>query len=225
MVDVTTLSELTIDGKLALGRGASSKDLFAYYGDELRVWFHQQRAAHDAIMVGAATVRADDPLLTVRYGGGPNPLRIVPASTGDLPLDASLLNDGLPTLVVVSNSAPDHVVAALRAKPHVEVICCGETQVNLRELLEVLDARGMKSLVVEGGSRLLHSLFAAGLVGRIIIKHIPVISGAGDAPTFLQTGTYGSDAPLSRWQVTDWFVMGGVGVSIYEPRPAGTDAI
>lgn len=223
MVDVTTLSELTIDGKLSLGRGASSKDLFAYYGDDLRTWFHQQRAAHDAIMVGAATVRADNPLLTVRFGGGPSPLRIVPASTGDLPLDAALLNDGLPTLIVVSKAAPDHVVTALREKPGVEVIYCGETQVKLRDLLSVLDARGIKSMVVEGGSRLLHSLFDAGLVTRIIIKHIPVISGAGDAPTFLQAGSQGSDLRLSRWRVIDWFVKGGVGVSIYEPLSSGPD--
>lgn len=220
MVDVTTLSELTIDGKLTLGRGVSSKGLFAYYGDELRTWFHQQRAAHDAIMVGAATVRADDPLLTVRYGGGANPLRIIPVSLGDLPLEAALLNDSLPTLVVVSRAAPDHVVLALRQKPQVEVIYCGDSEVNLHELFEVLDARGVRSLVVEGGSRLLHSLFAADLVQRIIIKHIPVISGAGEAPSFLPVGSEGSQLRLSRWRVTEWFVMGGAGVSIYEPLPA-----
>jgi riboflavin-specific deaminase-like protein len=223
MVVVTTLSELTIDGKLSLGRGASSKELFDFYGDELRVWFHQQRAVHDAIMVGAATVRADDPLLTVRFGGGPNPLRVVPASTGDLPLGAALLNDGLPTLVVVSEAAPDHVVAALREKPQVEVIYCGETQINLRELLSQLDTRGVGTLVAEGGSRLLHSLFAARLVDRIIIKHIPVISGAGDAPAYLQSSSEGADLRLSRWRVTEWFVKGGVGVSVYEALNAGRD--
>ena len=80
MVEITTLSELTIDGKLSLGPNASSKDLFAFYGDELRQWFHGVRASHDAIMVGAGTVRNDDPELTVRYVQGRNPLRIVPAS-------------------------------------------------------------------------------------------------------------------------------------------------
>ena len=67
MPDVTTLSELTIDGKLSLGDGGSSKDLFDFYGEDLRAWFHAQRALHDAIMVGAGTVRCDDPELTVRY--------------------------------------------------------------------------------------------------------------------------------------------------------------
>lgn len=82
MVEITTLSEVTIDGKLSLGATASSKGLFDFYGDDLRAWFHAQRAAHDAIMVGAGTVLSDDTELTVRHAPGPNPLRIVPIVHG-----------------------------------------------------------------------------------------------------------------------------------------------
>jgi riboflavin-specific deaminase-like protein len=214
---ITTLSELTIDGKLSLGPGASSKDLFDFYGDELRAWFHGQRAANDAIMVGAGTVRADDPELTVRYAPGRNPLRIVPSSDGKLPLDARLLNDGHPTLVAVSRQASDAAVAALEAKPAVQVIRCGEARVELRELMDVLQDRGVNSLIVEGGSRLLHGLFAADLVGRIIIKHIPVIAGSPEAPTYLRAGEGAAPLALSRWRLIDWFVKSGVAISIYEP--------
>jgi 5-amino-6-(5-phosphoribosylamino)uracil reductase/2,5-diamino-6-(ribosylamino)-4(3H)-pyrimidinone 5'-phosphate reductase len=217
MIEITTLSELTIDGKLSLGPGASSKDLFDFYGDELRAWFHEQRALHSAIMVGAGTVRSDDPELTVRHFDGPNPLRVVPASNGDLPLDSRLLNDGGATLIAVSRRAPAGVVAALAAKPNVEVVRCGDTQVDLHELVAVLHARGVRSMIAEGGSRLLHSLFEAGLVSRIIIKHIPVISGAVDAPTYLRAMAETSRLALSRWRLTDWFVKSGVGVSIYRP--------
>ncbi|HEX5378993.1 MAG TPA: dihydrofolate reductase family protein [Phenylobacterium sp.] len=217
MVAVTTLSELTIDGKLSLGPGASSKDLFDFYGDDLRAWFHGQRAASDAIMVGAGTVRADDPELTVRYAQGPDPLRIVPSSDACLPLGSRLLNDGRPTLVAVSGRASDAAVAALEAKPAVEVIRCGEDRVNLRRLMGVLDARGVGSLIVEGGSRLLHSLFEAELVGRVIIKHIPVITGAAQAPTYLQAGEGAGSLNLSRWRLVELFAKSGVAVSIYEP--------
>ena len=217
MPAVTTVSELTIDGKLSLGSGGSSKDLFAFYGDELREWFHAQRALHDAIMVGAETVRCDDPELTVRYAQGSNPLRIVPSSDGRLPIDACLLNDGLPTLVVVSNAADDDVVAALALKPGVEVVRCGAERVDLGALMRVLDARGIRALMVEGGSRLLHSFFEAHLVTKIIIKHIPVISGACDAPTYLRASRTSSTLALSRWKLTDLFVKSGVGVSIYQP--------
>lgn len=217
MIEITTLSELTIDGKLSLGAGASSKDLFDFYGDDLKAWFHGQRAGRDAIMVGAATVRADDPELTVRYCEGPNPLRVVPTSMGRLPLDALLLNDGLPTLVTVSRACPQDMIDALTAKPNVEVVRCGEQTADMTELVAILHARGVRSLIVEGGSRLLHSLFEADLVSQIIIKHIPVISGALDAPTYLQAGDAGSTLGLSRWRLDDMFVKGGVGVSIYRP--------
>ena len=217
MPAITTLSELTIDGKLSLGDGGSSKDLFGFYGPELRAWFHQQRALHDAIMVGAGTVRSDDPELTVRYAPGANPLRIVASSDGRLPLEARLLNDGLPTLVVVSGQATAEAVAALAAKPMVEVIRRGKDSVDLVALMDLLDARGVRTLMVEGGSRLLHSLFAADLVSRIVIKHIPVISGAADAPTYLRPADGAASLSLSRWRLTDLFIKSGVGVSIYQP--------
>ena len=220
MPAITTLSELTIDGKLSLSSGGSSKDLFDFYGDELRAWFHTQRAQHDAIMVGAGTVRCDDPELTVRFAPGANPLRIVPCSDGRLPLDARLLNDGLATLVAVSRRASEAAVAALLAKPGVTVIRCGHDRVDLRELMDALDARGVQTLMAEGGSRLLHSLFEAGLVSRIMIKHIPVISGALDAPTYLRSDRATSTLGLSRWRLTDLFMKSGVGVSTYQPLDA-----
>ncbi|WP_293681304.1 dihydrofolate reductase family protein [uncultured Phenylobacterium sp.] len=217
MIDITTLSELTIDGKLSLGPGASSKDLFEFYGDDLRTWFHQQRASHSAIMVGAGTVRSDDPELTVRHFNGPNPLRVVPTSLGDIPLASRLLNDGGATLVAVSKAAPAQVVAALAAKPNVQVVHCGDARVDLNELMDVLYALGIRSMIAEGGSRLLHSLFEADMVSRIIIKHIPVISGAVEAPTYLRPVNGTSRLSLSRWRLDDMFVKSGVGVSIYTP--------
>jgi riboflavin-specific deaminase-like protein len=220
MPTITTMSELTIDGKLSLGGGASSKALFDYYGPELRAWFHAQRAAHDAIMVGAGTVRSDDPELTVRHAPGANPLRVVPSSDACLPLDARLLNDGLPTLVAVSARATDEAVEALRAKPMVEVIRCGEDQVDLEALMARLDGRAVRTLMVEGGSRLLHSLFAAGLVSRLVVKHIPVISGAADAPTYLGAPGDGAALSLSRWRLTELFAKDGVGVCVYQPLAA-----
>jgi riboflavin-specific deaminase-like protein len=218
MVAITTLSELTIDGKLSLGANASSKGLFDFYGDELRTWFHAQRAAHDAIMVGAGTVVADDPELTVRHSPGPNPLRIIPTSTGKLPLDAKVLNVGNPTIIVVSAAAERVDIEALAAKSAVEVLQCGEQRIDLPSLMRVLDRRGIKSMIVEGGSRLLHSLHEARLVNRIIIKHIPVVTGSSEAPSYMQADKHGREFELSRWRLTECFSKSGVAVTIYEPR-------
>lgn len=216
MIEITTLSELTIDGKLALHRASSSKELFDYSTEELKAWFHGQRAMCDAIMVGANTVRVDDPLLTVRHVDGPNPLRVIPSSDGLLPLTSALLSDGLPTLVATSRTAQAATVAALVAKPGVEVVRCGETEVDLAALMGILAARGVRSLIVEGGSTLLASLFGHDLVSRIIIKHIPIISGDPEAPTYLTLAPRpGLNLGISRWRMDDWFVKGGIGVSIY----------
>lgn len=213
MVEITTLSELTIDGKLSLGPSASSKDLFLYSTDELKAWFHAQRAASDAIMVGANTVRTDDPELTVRHVKGRNPLRVIPFSDGRLPPHCNILKDGVPTLIAVSRRATPEAVAALEALDHIEVVICGEDRVDLTALMTVLERRGVKRMIVEGGSELLSSLFEAELVSRIIIKHIPIIAGHPDAPTYLNGTTMG----LSRWRLEDWFLKGGIGVSIYRP--------
>jgi riboflavin-specific deaminase-like protein len=216
MIEITTLSELTIDGKLALHRASSSKELFDYSTDELKAWFHGQRAICDAIMVGANTVRVDDPSLTVRYVEGPSPLRVIPSSDGLLPLASVLLNDGLPTLVAVSRKANRAAIGSLEAKPGVEVVCCGDDIVDMPALMAVLAGRGLKTLIVEGGSTLLSSLFGQNLVSRIIIKHIPIISGDPDAPTYLTlTPRPGLNLGLSRWRMAEWFVKGGIGVSIY----------
>lgn len=214
---ITTFSEVTIDGRLTLGPGESSKRLFDFYGPALREWFHAERAAHDAIMVGAGTVRADNPELTVRHAAGANPLRVIPTNDGHIPADSHILTDGHPTLLAVPESLTRSSRDRLLAAPGVSLMTCGATTVDVTLLARGLAARGIARLMVEGGSRLLHAILAAGLADRIVIKHIPVISGLLDAPTFLASSADNAQVPLSRWQVVDWRLIGGVGVSIYEP--------
>ncbi len=213
---ITTVSELTIDGKLSLGAGRSSKDLFAFYGSELGRWFHEQRAAHDAIMVGAGTVRSDDPELTVRNAPGRNPLRVIALGLTPLPSHCSVLNDGVPTLLVQPLDHPQSY-----GKPHLETILCGKTAVDLLDLTRHLANRGIRSLMVEGGSRLLHAFFRENLVDRIVIKHIPVLSGDPSAPSYLS----GGPMALTEWEVETWERIGGVGVASYVRKNAAAGSV
>jgi 2,5-diamino-6-(ribosylamino)-4(3H)-pyrimidinone 5'-phosphate reductase len=64
------MSEITADGKLTLKKGASSKILMKYMAHETELLLHETRAAYDAIMVGANTIRIDNSFLTVRYVKG-----------------------------------------------------------------------------------------------------------------------------------------------------------
>jgi 5-amino-6-(5-phosphoribosylamino)uracil reductase/2,5-diamino-6-(ribosylamino)-4(3H)-pyrimidinone 5'-phosphate reductase len=123
--------------------------------------------------------------------------------------------------VATSKRATAEAKTALAAKPGVEVVTCGEDEVHLPSLMAILDVRGVKNLIVEGGSTLLHSLFGQDMVSKIIIKHIPVISGDPDAPTYLTLAPRPGGAPgLSRWRLDEWFVKGGIGVSIYSRADA-----
>ena len=196
--------------------GGSSKALFDFYGDGMRAWFHGERARHDAIMVGAGTVRTDDPQLTVRHVEGPNPVRVVPTTDGAIPEGAHVLVDGHPTWFAVPEDLPRVARDRLTRHDGIDLICCGPGRVDLHKLMTSLEARGIGTLMVEGGSRLLHALFALDLIDRIVIKHIPVLSGAVDAAPYLSRGSGAGRVPQSRWHVTDWRMIGGVGVSIYE---------
>ena len=123
---------------------------------------------------------------------------------------------GLPTLVVVSDAADDRDVDRLAQKPGVEILRCGTDRVDLVRLMKLLGDRGVATMIVEGGSRLLYSLHAASLVDRIIIKHIPVITGSAQSPSYLQQGDGAVALDLSRWRLADCMVKSGVAVTIYE---------
>ena len=91
---VLMMSEITVDGKLTLKRGASSKILMKYMAPETEVLLHRTRAECDAIMVGANTIRIDNSFLTVRLVEGKNPLRVIPTSRGEIPPGANILWSG-----------------------------------------------------------------------------------------------------------------------------------
>ena len=213
---VTSVTEMTIDGRLSVAKGVSSKTLFDFYGTELSRWFHAERSKHDLIMVGAGTVRCDDPELTVRHVEGPSPIRVVPTSSGDLPNDAAIFTDGRPTILLIPEDLQDDATAPFtRNRDCVSLIRAGEGVVDLRKSLEALEAMGFSSLMVEGGSRLLTSLFASDLIDRIIVKHIPVVTGAPDAPSFLSQAAGDALPNLSRWTLDTCNAIGGVAVTTY----------
>ena len=177
------VSEVTVDGKLTLRKGRSSKEIMQFMDEEANRYLHELRAKVDGIMVGAETIRTDNPFLTVRYVEGKNPTRIVPTSKADIPLDANILKKDAPTIIVTSKKAPQEKVDAIREKA--EVLVVGEDSVDLVEMMNQLYQKGIKSLMVEGGSTLNWNLIRLGLVDEVRLIHIPFIVGGSDTPTLV----------------------------------------
>jgi diaminohydroxyphosphoribosylaminopyrimidine deaminase/5-amino-6-(5-phosphoribosylamino)uracil reductase len=175
---------MTLDGKIASSTGDS-----AWISSEAsREQVHRLRDTHDAIMVGTGTLLRDDPRLTCRIDGGRDPVRVVLDSKLRAPLDFSVFDPEISdeqTIVVAGRDAPRERRSALIDRG-VELLEVGQDtngQLDLRELLAALADRELASVFVEGGSRLLGSLFDQKLVDQVYAFVCPKIVGGADAPT------------------------------------------
>ncbi len=170
---VTLKAAVTLDGKIA-ARGGDSRWVT---GPEARAEAHRLRDRADAVLVGAGTARADDPRLTARLpeGRGRDPLRVVLDSRLRLPASLRLLRQ--------RSSAPT-LVAHVSGRPHprrgVEYLRCRARggRVDLRDLLARLAARGVVSLLVEGGGEVHASFLRERLADRVVLFVAPTVLGA-----------------------------------------------
>ena len=213
---VLIVSEVTIDGKLTLAKGVSSKEIMKLMDEEANRYLHQIRAECDGIMVGANTVRIDNPNLTVRYVKGKNPTRIIPASTGDIPLDANVLNtDVAPTVIAVSRKAPAERLEKLKEKG-AQVVVAGDERVDFVELLPKLYGMGIKKLMVEGGSKVNWELIKNDLVDEIRLIHLPVVVGGDDVPSLVSGKGFKTLEAVKRFKIKKVFQCGNQVITEYE---------
>jgi diaminohydroxyphosphoribosylaminopyrimidine deaminase/5-amino-6-(5-phosphoribosylamino)uracil reductase len=140
---------LSLDGRLSRPPGEGQW----LTSERSRVDAMRLRASVDAILVGAGTLRADNPRLTLRGFAGRQPLRVVVTRGGHLPKDSHLFTD--------AHSANTLVY---RGK-------------SLRAVLRDLARRGCTSVLIEGGGELLGSAFDARLVDRVRFYIAPLLCG------------------------------------------------
>ena len=154
---------------------------------------HHLRAAHDAILVGIATVIADDPLLSVRLlpGTPPQPQPVVLDSRLRFPADARLLARVDRKPWIFHCEEPGGSAAALRQRgARLFRVSRGPGGVDLYALLQALWAEGIHSLMVEGGAKVLRAFLTAGFADQVVVTVSPS-SAQGlqgpDIPGFVQT--------------------------------------
>jgi 3,4-dihydroxy 2-butanone 4-phosphate synthase/GTP cyclohydrolase II len=166
------------------------------------IW-HALRAACDAVLVGVGTVLADDPSLTVRAIPGRSPARVVLDSALRTPMTAAVLNHDAPTYLMTSSQADQRKHQALAARQiAVRHVPRGRGGLDIPAALRRLYSEGIRSVVVEGGPRVITSLLTAGLADRVIVSISPQIRGQGtDAVGELGNGTAGHALPLNSRSV------------------------
>jgi GTP cyclohydrolase II len=177
---VTLSYAQSLDGSITFCRGRSLR----LSGSDSQRMTHQLRAAHDAILVGVGTVLADNPRLTVRLAAGDNPQPVVLDSQLRFPLQAHLLQDqsdpgGRPPWIATTQRAEQHIADALEAAGArvLKFVAGPDGRVPLGGLLQRLAALGVRSLMVEGGARVITGFLAAGLVDNVVITIAPLFVG------------------------------------------------
>lgn len=181
----------TLDGRIAAANGSSQ--WIGGRGDILHT--HRLRALCDAVIVGAGTVRADDPRLTTREVAGPNPVRVVLDPARRLGAQWRVFaDDAAPTLLVAVGDGP-----ARHGQAEVLRITGGRDAIDLPALLRELAARGLRRLFVEGGGRTVSAFLAAGCLDRLHLTVAPLILGSGIPAFTLPEATRIADGLRFRW--------------------------
>jgi 2,5-diamino-6-(ribosylamino)-4(3H)-pyrimidinone 5'-phosphate reductase len=167
---------MSADGKIAL----PSREGVRISNDDDLKRVHELRAACDAILVGVGTVLMDDPNLTVKkeFARGANPLRVVLDSDGSSPVNAAVFDGAAPTLIATNTSCT-------KTFRNAEVVRCGDDQVDVPKLLGLLSERGVKRLLVEGGSTVNWSFLRAGLADELVVFVSSFIIGGHSTPTLV----------------------------------------
>ncbi|MDR2855886.1 MAG: dihydrofolate reductase family protein [Methanomicrobiales archaeon] len=205
---VLIVSEVTVDGRLTIHPGCSSKELMQFMSHEAEVFLHKIRAECDAIMVGANTIRIDNSYLTVRHVPGKNPIRVVPTARCSLSPQANVFSSDAKTIIATTKQAPKEAICALE-EVGAEVISVGERKVELRILLERLYAEyGVQKLMLEGGSSLNGQMFSLGLVDHVLLIHMPFIVGGVDTPSFVGAFSSTNIHDMVRLQLDNSYMCG-----------------
>jgi 5-amino-6-(5-phosphoribosylamino)uracil reductase len=195
----TVLScSISLDGYL--GGATSERLVLSNEADLARV--DEVRAGCDAILVGAGTVRADNPRLLVRSprlraerrarGTTGSPLKVTVTGRGLLDPSSSFFRTGASEKIVYCTSASAPTVRSRLSE--VATVVDGGRRLEVGSLAEDLHGRGVRRLMVEGGAQVHTQFLTSGVADELHLVVAPLFVGSSRAPRFVGDGTFPWDA-------------------------------
>ena len=165
----------SLDGCIALER----KNPLKLSSKESRIFSHQLRNKHDAILVGIGTILTDDPQLNVRLVKGADPQPVILDSSLRLPLDAQLLKNKRKPWIFTTDRTDQGRKEKLEAKgAHILRTRLNEQKmVDIHYVTRELYNLGITNILVEGGARIITSFVQARLVDIFVIFMTPLMVG------------------------------------------------
>lgn len=168
----------SLDGRIATATG----DSHWISGEKSRRLVHNLRNRVDAIVVGAETVRMDDPQLTCRVRGGRDPMRVILDGRLTISPTARVCTQRsvAPTLVVTVEESGQAEKRSQLERRGVEVMCLPgkDGRLRFRPLLEELGRRGVKSILIEGGGQIVAAALREGVVDKVVFFYAPLLLGS-----------------------------------------------
>lgn len=173
---VTLAYAQSLDGSIAM----ESQVPYALSSKPSLVLTHYLRAHHDALLVGVNTLLADDPRLNVRYWEGEDPRAVIVDSQLRTPPDCRVLQQAKKPPIIVTTAAADPARRDTLTAKGAEILLVeaeADGSVNLRETLKALRDRGLRTLMVEGGSKIICTFLKQKLVNYCVITITPKLIG------------------------------------------------
>lgn len=158
----------SVDGFIDRLRSSADEPPVCFSNEQTRMLTHRLRAGVQAILVGRRTALLDNPSLTVRHWVGESPIRLVIDRHRTLPSSLHLFDGSVPTIVFTEVASPVSQHAA------VEYVVLDFSEDILPQLLSVLYARHIQSVLVEGGATLLQSFIDASAWDEAYVECAPI---------------------------------------------------
>lgn len=173
---LTAKYAMTADGAIADLQGVSRW----ISGPESRHRVHLIRSRTDAVMVGVRTVLSDDPMLNVRHGlEKRDPLRIIIDPRGRTKDNSRVMSDSGRSLFIIGPEAPSQFrdLCDRNGREYMMMDTGADGHFDMKSLMKALGARGITSILLEGGGKLLYECLRAEIIDKFLIFIAPILLG------------------------------------------------